>query len=93
MEAADHQMNYRMSILPVGGLLALAALAAAILFIVYAVEWNDHRSDTPDDGTSRDGETHRQYVDRIRTEYSYYATVISLLCILVFFNGYHLTRM
>ena len=92
MEAADHQMNYRMSILPVGSLLSLTALAAAVLFIVYAVEWNNHLDDTPDN-TDRTGETHRQYRERVRTEYSYYATVIALLCVLVFFNGYHLTRM
>lgn len=92
MEAYDHQQNYRMSILPVGGLLALAAVAAAILFIVYAVEWHDHIGDTPNTNTVT-GESDRQYRERVRTEYSYYATVISLLCILVFFNGYHLTRM
>ena len=86
MEAADHQMNYRMSILPVGSLLSLTALAAAVLFIVYAVEWNNHLDDTPDN-TDRTGETHRQYRARSRTEYSYAAAVISLLFVLMGMHG------
>jgi len=92
MEAADHQMNYRMSILPVGSLLSLVALASAVLFVVYAVEWHSHLNDTPDNNSTA-AETNRQYRERVNTEYSYYAAVISLLCVLVFFNGYHLTRM
>ena len=90
MEAYDHQQNYKMSLLPVGGLLAVAAVAGAILYIVYAVEWHD---EIPTGGSGGHTETNSQYRNSVRTEFSYYGTVIALLCLLVFFNGYHLTRM
>ena len=90
MEAADHQMNYKMSLLPVGGVLALASIAAVVLYVVYAVEWHDT---APAAGNGTHTETNDQYTKTVRTEYSYYGAVLALLCLLVFFNGYHLTRM
>lgn len=63
-------------------LFSLVALASIILFIVYAVEWHNHIGDTPDTNTVT-GESDRQYRERVRTEYAYYASVISLLFVLM----------
>ena len=82
----DHQRNYRMA-LPLGALFALAGIAASVVFVVYAAEWAD-KSDTEITFTNRE-QTNRF----IQAEYSYYATVIALLTLVIFFNGYHLTKM
>lgn len=66
---------------------AIAAVVSIVFFILYAVDWNDHRSDTPDDGTTRTGETHRQYLARTRTEYAYSAAVVSLLFVIMSMHG------
>lgn len=82
----DHLGNYRRA-LPLSVLFGLAALTAAVFFVVYAVEWQnvDHFTGT--------AETNAGYLNRTRAEYSYYASVISLLILIVFFNGYHLTKL
>jgi hypothetical protein len=78
--AINHERNYRLS-LPLGLVFALASVAAAVIFVVYAVEWSEESNETRED------------LDYLRATYAYNATVISLLMLLVFFNGYHLTRM
>lgn len=73
----NHERNYRMS-LPLGIIFALASVASAVIFVVYASEWAEDNSNT----------------DSItKAEYAYNATVISLLILIVFFNGYHLTKL
>lgn len=83
----DHLGNYRRA-LPVGLLFAAVSIASAVVFIVYAAKWNE-----VDVKVSASVETDKAYLERTRTEYAYYATVISLLVLIVFFNGYHLTKM
>ena len=82
----DHLGNYRRA-LPLSVLFGLAAITSAVFFIVYAAEWQsvDHFS-----GAS---ETNAGYINRTRAEYSYYASVITLLVLIVFFNGYHITKL
>lgn len=75
----NHEENYRMS-LPLGIVFALASVAATVIFIVYAIEW----SEQPEG--SNFNENYQ------RATFSYYAAVISLLTLIVFFNGYHLTK-
>lgn len=82
----DHLSNYRRA-LPLSILFGVASITAAVFFIVYAAEWE---SSTPFSGTA---ETTDGYRNRTRAEYSYYASVISLLILIVFFNGYHLTKL
>tara|TARA_R110001592_G_scaffold18816_10_gene77701 strand:+ start:4516 stop:4764 length:249 start_codon:yes stop_codon:yes gene_type:complete len=76
----NHERNYRLS-LPLGIVFALTSVAAAVIFVVYASEWAD------DPVSTRDAD------DYLRATYAYNATVISLLLLIVFFNGYHLTKM
>jgi len=83
----DHLGNYRRA-LPLGLLFALVSIGAAAVFVVYAAKWNDVETKT-----NTNGETDQAYLERTRTEYAYYATVITLLVLLVFFNGYHLTKL
>ena len=71
----NHERNYRMS-LPLGLILGLLSISTAVVFVVYAAEWNETKT-----------EDHSQ-----RATISYQATVITLLILLVFFNGYHLTK-
>jgi len=83
----DHLENYRRA-LPLALIFAAVSIAAVVIFIVYAAKWNE-----VDSKTNANGETDQAYTERTRTEYAYYASVISLLVLIVFFNGYHLTKM
>ena len=85
----DHLGNYRRA-LPLGAIFAGVAIAAAVVFVVYAAKWAD-LSDT--DKYTGGAEGNLGYQERTRTEYAYYASVISLLVLIVFFNGYHLTKL
>jgi len=85
----DHLANYRRA-LPLGLIFAGVSIAAIVIFIVYAAKWNE-LSDT--EKYSGNSEAGRGYQERTRTEYGYYASVISLLVLIVFFNGYHLTKL
>jgi len=76
----NHERNYRMS-LPLGIVFALGAVAAAVVFVVYATEWAETANSTKEDA------------NYMRATFAYNATVISLLILIVFFNGYHLTKM
>lgn len=85
----NHKANYRRA-LPLGLIFALASITSAVFFVVYATKWShDHGSYFS--GGARPVEA--AYYDQTVFEYSYYATVISLLFLIVFFNGYHLTKM
>ena len=66
-------------------LLSLAALAAIVIFIVYAAEWDSHN-------LSGGENTSAIYEDRVRTQFGYYAAVISLLSILAGMHGFALIR-
>ena len=76
----NHERNYRLS-LPLGIVFALASVAAAVIFVVYASEWAESSISDRNDA------------DYLRATFAYNATVISLLVLIVFFNGYHLTKM
>ena len=76
----NHERNYRLS-LPLGIVFALTSVAAAVIFVVYAAEWAENPVST------------RGAEDYLRATFAYNATVISLLLLIVFFNGYHLTKM
>ena len=84
----DHLGNYRRA-LPFGVLFAAVSIAAIVIFIVYAAKWNELSSS---DRFTAD-EQPQGYEERTRAEYGYYASVISLLVLIVFFNGYHLTKL
>jgi hypothetical protein len=71
----NHERNYRMS-LPLGLILGLLSISTAVVFVVYAAEWNETKVED----------------NSQRATLSYQATVITLLILLVFFNGYHLTK-
>jgi hypothetical protein len=76
--------------LPLGLIFALAAIASFVTFLVYAVEWSDNTSVNMNLGTNN--LSRAQQNRKTKVEYSYQATVLSLLVLLVFFNGYHLTK-
>tara|TARA_R110002126_G_scaffold61680_4_gene159382 strand:+ start:38 stop:295 length:258 start_codon:yes stop_codon:yes gene_type:complete len=82
----DHLSNYRRA-LPLSILFGVASITAAVFFIVYAAEWESN------DKFATGAEIENAYRNRTRAEYSYYASVISLLILIVFFNGYHLTKL
>jgi len=85
----NHERNYRFT-LPLGMIFALAAIAGFVTFLAYAIEWSENGNinmNNPTDEASR-----RQQNRKTKVEYSYQATVLSLLVLLVFFNGYHLTK-
>jgi len=84
----DHLGNYRRA-LPFGVLFAAASIAAIVIFIVYAAKWNELSSSDRFVAS----EQPQGYEERTRVEYGYYASVISLLVLIVFFNGYHLTKL
>ncbi len=84
----DHLGNYRRA-LPFGVLFAAVSIAAIVIFIVYAAKWNELSSSDRFNNT----EQPQGYEERTRAEYGYYASVISLLVLIVFFNGYHLTKL
>jgi Ca2+/Na+ antiporter len=68
-------------------LFGLLALATTVLYIVYAAEWeNDQKNETT---PSTNEEV---YKNKVRTEFSYYATVIVLLMVLASMHGYAMTR-
>ena len=79
------QLGLGVGTLSLSGLFALAAIAAIVVFIVYAAEWNSH-------DTSGGESSVGIYEDRVRTQFSYYASVISLLILLAGLHGYALIR-
>ena len=72
-----------------GVLFGLAAVAAMVIFIVYAAEWaSDEGSGTP---TFTD--TNADHAnDYIRAEFAYYAFVIAALSLLTGMHGYVVAR-
>ena len=82
----NHALNYERA-LGLGIVFALASIAAIVTFIYYSTEWALGEKD----GNAFDDV--KQYPNQVKAEYSYYAGVISLLALIVFFNGYHLARL
>lgn len=80
----NHALNYRRA-LPFGTIFGLAAIAATVIFIVYAAEWHDLNNSLTFDGL----EVTNRYVKAV---YAYQATVLALLMLIVFFSGYHITH-
>ena len=80
-------VNYRRA-LPLGSIFAAASIAAATLFIIYAAKWNvmDNKLDASSSLTDE------AYENETKARYSYYGCVVSLLMLIVFFNGYHITK-
>jgi len=78
-------VTYRKTLPVVSALFGAAAVAATIVFIVYTAEWADNSANAT--FSNRD-ETNRY----VRAQYGYQATVIALLMLIVFFNGYHLNK-
>tara|TARA_R110001592_G_scaffold74261_3_gene225989 strand:+ start:1013 stop:1303 length:291 start_codon:yes stop_codon:yes gene_type:complete len=94
MTKVDHLKNYRIA-LPLGVVIALASVAGAVIFVVYAAEWgekNDINMVVRTADTAGNDSRDKQNL-KARTQLSYYATVIALLLLLVFFHGYQLTKM
>ena len=79
-------VNYRRA-LPLGSIFAAASIAAATLFIIYAAKWN-----IVDNKLNSSLPTEEAYENETKARYSYYGCVVSLLMLIVFFNGYHLTK-
>ena len=81
----NHELNYR-RVLPFGIVFSLASIASIVTFLYYSAEWAQHEKD------GWDPDYPEQYNRMVRAQYSYYAGVMALLVLIVFFNGYHLTR-
>ena len=73
-------VNYERS-LSLGAFIALASLAAIILFIYYSVEWSNATTKTT------------QGEEFLRAGYAYQGGVLALLTLVVFFNGYFLVKL
>ena len=78
------ELSFGIGTLSLVTLFALAAIASIVIFIVYAAEWESHDISS--------GEIQKNYEDRVRAEFGYYAAVISLLCILAGMHGFALIR-
>lgn len=94
MAKMNHLANYRVA-LPIGTVIALASIAGAVIFIVYAADWgekDDINMNNNTTGTAGNDSRDKQNL-KARVQLSYYATVIALLMLLVFFHGYQLTKM
>ena len=88
-----HVENYRM-VMPLGAVIALASVAGAVIFAVYASDWGENNVNMRVGGVTAPGNAARDQLNRkAQTELAYYATVIALLLLLAFFHGYQLTKM
>lgn len=79
------ELGFGVGTLSLSGIFAMLAIASIVIFIVYAAEWNSH-------DTSSGENTVDIYEDRVRTQFGYYASVISLLVILAGLHGFALVR-
>ena len=70
-------------------LFSLLSIAAAVLFIVYAVEWNDHGTKI---NSSGDYQNEDVCTDQVKTEFSYYAAVIVLLFVISGMHGFAIMK-
>jgi len=66
---------------------SLVSIAAIVMFIYYSAEWNNVGNKI-----SSGVEQNSAYVERTRAEYSYYASVISLLFIVAGMHGFGLIK-
>ncbi len=67
---------------------SLLGIASAVLFIIFAIEWNEHNPKITTGNYSR-GEI---YENQIKTEFSYYAAVIVLLFVISGMHGFALMK-
>ena len=70
-------------------LFSLLGVAAAVLFIVYAAEWNDHGTKINGTGSYSNEDV---YADQVKTEFSYYAAVIVLLFVISGMHGFAIMK-
>lgn len=66
---------------------SLLSIATIVLFLYYGIEWAGVKTKT-----NSGAETKEAYHERIKTEFSYYATVILLLIVLASMHGYGLIK-
>ena len=71
-------------------LFSLLGIAAAVLFIVYAAEWNYHENKITAGTSSYAAE--EVYADQVKTEFSYYAAVIVLLFVISGMHGFAIMK-
>lgn len=81
------ELGSGVSTLTLTSLFALVSLAAAVIFVIYAAEWQSDQ-----DGLTNADQHEEVYRNKVRTEFSYYASVIALLFILASMHGYALMR-
>jgi hypothetical protein len=79
------ELGFGVGTLSLSGIFAMLAIASIVIFIVYAAEWNSHDTSSGENNVNI-------YEDRVRTQFGYYASVISLLVILAGLHGYALAR-
>ena len=75
--------NYR-NVLPFGLIFGIAAVVSTVYFLYYTDRWykDGGQANTPA-GTAE--------LNFTRASYGYYGAVLSLLMLIVFFHGYHMT--
>lgn len=81
------ELGSGVSTLTLTSLFALISIATAVIFIVYAAEWQSDQN-----GLATASQNEEVYRNKVRTELSYYASVIALLFILASMHGYALMR-
>lgn len=81
------ELGSGVSTLTLTSLFALISIATAVIFIVYAAEWQSDQN-----GLATASQIEEVYRNKVRTEFSYYASVIALLFILASMHGYALMR-
>ena len=69
---------------------SLLSIAAAVLFIIYAAEWNNNGTKINDSNGNYQNED--VYNDQVKTEFSYYAAVIVLLFVISGMHGFAIMR-
>ena len=69
---------------------SLLSIAAAVLFIIYAAEWNNNG--TKINGSTGNYQNEDVYNDQVKTEFSYYAAVIVLLFVISGMHGFAIMR-
>ena len=72
---------------------SLAAVATAILFVIYAVDWSEHVDINMNTVTGARANDARDQQNRLaKAEYSFYATVILILMVITGMHGFAIAR-
>tara|TARA_Y100001972_G_C7407168_1_gene211274 strand:+ start:245 stop:514 length:270 start_codon:yes stop_codon:yes gene_type:complete len=74
----ETRRNVRMGGIGLASLIAMASVASAIIYIVYAAKFANSDQQTADQ------------TDYLNSQLGYYGAVIGMLMLLCLFNGYHL---